>query len=54
MFNNHPCADLVKQAVKDEYNDEAMECDIIHCRAVFTYSGRIVKKQEYECNENVI
>ena len=36
MFNNHPCADLIKQAVKDEYNDENRECAIIGRRVVFT------------------
>ena len=44
MFNNHPCAELLNQAAKDEYNDEDREFDSIRCRVVFTYYGRTVKK----------
>jgi predicted glycosyltransferase len=54
LYVSHPCADMIKQAVKDEYADENRECAIIGRRVVFTYSGRNVKKQEYNYNEKVI
>ncbi len=54
LYVSHPCADLIKQNVKEEYNDETRECDIIRCHVVFNYSGRNVKKQEYNYNEQVI
>ena len=44
MFNSHPCADSIKQAVKDEYKDENRVCAIIGRRVVFPYSGRNVKQ----------
>ena len=46
MFNSHPCADSIKQAVKDEYKDENRVCAIIGRRVVFPYSGRNVKKNK--------
>ena len=54
LYVSHPCADLIKQAVKDEYESETRMCSIIGRRVVFTYSGRNVKKQEYKYNEKVI
>ena len=54
LYVSHPCADLIKQAVKDEHENENRECAIIGRRVVFTYSGRNVKKQEYKYNEKVI
>ena len=51
---SHPCADLIKQAVKDEYEGENRGCAIIGRRVVFTYSGRNVKQQEYTYNGKVI
>ena len=51
MLNNHPCADLIKQDVKDEHTDDTRECDIIRYRVVCNYSGRNVKKLDYTCNE---
>ena len=54
LYMSHPCADLIKQAVKDEHENENRECAIIGRRVVFTYSGRNVKKQEYKYNEKVI
>ena len=54
MFNCHPCADIINQAVEDEYKDEHRECAIIGRRVVFTYSARNVRKQGYTYNEKVI
>ena len=54
MFNSHPCADSIKQAVKDEYKAENRVCAIIGRRVVVTYSGRNVKQKEYKYNEKVI
>ena len=45
MLNNHPCADLIKQDVKDEHTDDTRECDIIRCRVVCNYYVRNVKNK---------
>jgi hypothetical protein len=44
LYVSHPCADLIKQAVKDEYENENRECAIMDRRVVFNYSNRNIKK----------
>ena len=53
LFKGHPCADITKQAVEDEYKGEPRECAIIERRVVVIDSARNVKKQEYKYNEKV-
>lgn len=53
MFNRHPCADITKQAVEDEYKGDHRESDIIERRVVFSDSARNVKKQGYLDNAKV-
>ena len=54
MFNCHPRAAIIQQAVEYEYKDENRQCAIIGRREVFIYSISNVNNQEYNYSEQAI